>query len=60
MNQANKETILAKSREENKGLDERERQLLTRANTVGLIGLLAVSTVYVAQRGYRIGQHLRK
>ena len=25
-----------------------------------LIGLLAVSTVYVAQLGYRIGQHLRK
>ena len=45
MNQANKETILAKSREENKGLDERERQLLTRANTVGLIGLLAVFLV---------------
>ena len=45
MNQANKETILAKSREENKGLGERERQLLTRANTVGLIGLLAVFLV---------------
>ena len=36
MDQKDKEKILARSREENKGLDERERQLLAQANTVGL------------------------
>ena len=45
MDQKDKEKILARSREENKGLDERERQLLAQANTVGLVGLLAVFLV---------------
>ena len=45
MDQKDKEKILARSREEYKGLDERERQLLAQANTVGLVGLLAVFLV---------------
>ena len=45
MDQRDKEKILARSREENKGLDERECQLLAQANTVGLVGLLAVFLV---------------